>query len=946
LIQDVKNKGNVSEFAPYIDYLYSRNNNDVPSIPSTWSSLGKELLKTIHGPVLDPKDITDTSFFTTCLNNDSGIDYTKFDEEKRQPFEFAYATALSRSRDDKLVPLLDMFNHHGGDKFNVDSSPVHQQKGDDEDNDMKYTSEYINVYAKRDIRMGEQLYINYMECNDEYLRRHEHHLSKLLRDHGFVEDYPQRWSIPTPSHHSNVEENNIQHEIIFDIIQVDDDDTYEIKWEVPAKVPAHPTIVTHLQKELTRIEDIGSFVTETAGNLTSDHERNSCLKYYQSLMIAYKKAIASVEAAIEPSSPPDGDDDNEVLAAFAGDKFKACDDFEALFEEAGGWYHLEGFRSFHQAIDYYYNDETEDACLFLNEYLHACASNRPHYHEVFVHYPAHFLDKVERVLFIGGGDSMVLHEVLKYNDQLELVVGLELDQQVVRTTFNRIGTQPHFDKHDKVEWWFGDAAQTLNVLPTEYYGTFDLVIVDILSEVADSLEVNNEVTIMEAAMMLMKPNGIIVKNEDEGYVPGSTNSSKFTEHVVDVMYYDVPVYCLQTFVIGSNGIDFSKTKPVDHKVPTLYLKNADEFQPQFDTWYTSGIDEDDCKEKKIDDSSKDSVSTNQPFGMTLIIDADKISGVQLDFISGMQQIISKSLTKIGFTEISAFDQELQDGYTLTFILEEGRVTARCFPKKQYCAIDVQLWKSIHKAELAKKELITAIGCEESSVYRVITSGILGAEENDKNDKIGPPPKTNPRSSSTETCTNQSKDKDSSIKSSFTKRKDPTVDFNNATVHSYDSREALEQYFSQDHIGEQSIVRYSIESWNKKTRKEMAILLTGSLTRPLSFISEQWEKQGDDQIKVKENEIGKGLVITVSWSEGNIVVVWDGDDRVDVNIFSLNNSAGATHGILTEAFRRQFGPPHANDDFPRGTGLIVNFEDEIPPPHELGGKRPIPFWAQK
>ena len=944
MIQDVKNKGNVSEFAPYIDYLYSKNNNDVPSIPSTWSSLGKQLLKTIHGPVLEPQDITDTSFFTSCLNNDGGIDYTKFDEDKRQPFEFAYATALSRSRDDKLVPLLDMFNHHGGDKFNVDSSTVHQQKGDDDNKDMKYTSEYINVYAKRDIHMGEQLYINYMECTDEYLRRHENHLSKLLRDHGFVEDYPQRWSIPTPVQRSHFGENNVPHEIIFDIIKVDDD-AYEIKWEAPAEVPAYPTIFAHLQKELTRIEDIGIFVTETAGNLTSDHERTSCLKYYQSLMIAYKKAIASVEAAIE-SSPPIADDNNEVLAAFAGDQFMACNDFEQVFSETGGWYLLDEIRSFNQAIDYYYNEETEDACLFLDEYLHACASNRPHYHEVFVHYPAHFLDKVERVLFIGGGDSMVLHEVLKYNDQLKLVVGLELDQQVVRSTFSRIGTQPHFDKHEKVEWWFGDAAQTLNVLPTEYYGTFDLVIVDILSEVADSLEVNDEVTIMEAAMMLMKPNGIIVKNEDEGYVPGSTNSSKFTEHVVDVMYYDVPVYCLQTFVIGSNEIDFSKMKPVDHKVPTLYLKDADEFQPQFDTWYTSGIEEkEDCQEeKKVDDSSKDSVPTNQPFGMTIIIDADKITGVELDSISGLQQIISKSLTKIGFTEISAFDQELQDGYTLTFVLEEGFVTARCFPKKQYCAIDVQLWKSIHKAELAKKELIAAIGCEESSVYRVITSGVLGVEENDKNDKIGPPPKTNPQRKSTETCTSQSKDKKSSIESSFTKRKDPAVDFINATVHSYDSRAALEQYFSQDSIGEQSIVRYNIEAWDKKTRREMSTLLTGSLTRPLSFISDEWEKQ-DDQIKVTENEIGKGLVITVSWSEGNIVVVWDGYDRIDVNFFALNNSAEATYGVLAQSFGRQFGRPHASDDFPRGTGLIVNFQDEIPP-RELGDKRRIPFWARK
>jgi spermidine synthase len=38
---------------------------------------------------------------------------------------------------------------------------------------------------------------------------------------------------------------------------------------------------------------------------------------------------------------------------------------------------------------------------------------------------------VKRVVFVGGGDSMLLHEVLKYKD-LEIVLGLELDQKVTR----------------------------------------------------------------------------------------------------------------------------------------------------------------------------------------------------------------------------------------------------------------------------------------------------------------------------------------------------------------------------------------------------------------------------------------------------------------------------------------------------------------------------------
>ena len=68
---------------------------------------------------------------------------------------------------------------------------------------------------------------------------------------------------------------------------------------------------------------------------------------------------------------------------------------------------------------------------------------------MIVHYTARFIERVERVLFVGGGDSMLLHEILKY-PTLQKVVGLELDQLVVRSSFRHFGTQPHFD-NDKVE---------------------------------------------------------------------------------------------------------------------------------------------------------------------------------------------------------------------------------------------------------------------------------------------------------------------------------------------------------------------------------------------------------------------------------------------------------------------------------------------------------------
>jgi spermidine synthase len=181
---------------------------------------------------------------------------------------------------------------------------------------------------------------------------------------------------------------------------------------------------------------------------------------------------------------------------------------------------------------------------------------------------------------------MVLHEVLKY-PTLELVVGLELDQIVSRTAFKNFGTQPHWD-NEKVEWWYGNAAESLLLLPNEYYGSFDLVIIDILTSVADALKVNDELNIIDAAMLLMNPNGIVVKNEDEGYIPGS--SSNYTDYSVDLIYHDVPLYCLQAVVVGSNAVNFLNTKPKDHKIETIYLGAVDTFQDHFDSWYNFGME--------------------------------------------------------------------------------------------------------------------------------------------------------------------------------------------------------------------------------------------------------------------------------------------------------------------------------------------------------------------
>ena len=50
------------------------------------------------------------------------------------------------------------------------------------------------------------------------------------------------------------------------------------------------------------------------------------------------------------------------------------------------------------------------------------------------------------------------------------------------------------------------------LLPKDYWQSFDLVLVD-LSETAMSLTVTNELDVFDALALLLKPEGVMVKNE-------------------------------------------------------------------------------------------------------------------------------------------------------------------------------------------------------------------------------------------------------------------------------------------------------------------------------------------------------------------------------------------------------------------------------------------------
>jgi|EP00970_Alexandrium_tamarense_P016583 hypothetical protein len=115
-------------------------------------------------------------------------------------------------------------------------------------------------------------------------------------------------------------------------------------------------------------------------------------------------------------------------------KWSSCND--PYDEEHDDFEEVSVENSLYQKVIFEENLIKEDKCLRLDNTLQQCSSYRPHYHEPFVHQSASYLNEgfmsgVKRVVFVGGGDSMLLHEVLKY-EGLEMVLGLELDQKVTR----------------------------------------------------------------------------------------------------------------------------------------------------------------------------------------------------------------------------------------------------------------------------------------------------------------------------------------------------------------------------------------------------------------------------------------------------------------------------------------------------------------------------------
>lgn len=476
--------GDESRLAPYARYMLAQ---PYGQLPSHWSEPGKAMLNQLLSqdddndgndlPPLAATEWIEQEWKEDCDGSDDVFE------------QHAALLLIQRGWDDIMIPLFDMLSHRNGKWLNTKTDTVHGTG-----------TKPISVRALRDIVAGEEIYTSYNLCEDCGQRHKGYGTPEILRDYGFVEQYPTRWAL--------------KGRFRFTVDQTGPNGEPEIKWLVKKK----PTKTEHIRDALKRLEEFDVNWSSLSSPVPS-HERNTIELYRAALVEALSLALKDLgDLGKEDEKEDCGDSQQCAITTRYDDLGPAedpigygvyiCDTKKSMSFK--GFKKIDKRKSHYQKLYFLKDPKNENVCFDIGDIIQICGSYRPHYHEMVVHYAARFVENVKRVVFVGGGDSMLLHDVLKYPN-LDLVVGLELDQFVTRLSFKHFGTQPHFDD-PRVQWWYGDAAKSLLMLPEEYFGTFDLVLVD-LSETVMSFRVTDGLDIFQALQLLLNPGGVLVKNE-------------------------------------------------------------------------------------------------------------------------------------------------------------------------------------------------------------------------------------------------------------------------------------------------------------------------------------------------------------------------------------------------------------------------------------------------
>ena len=689
LITELK-KGPNSFYAPYTQYLLEL---PMGMQPSAWSDQGKDLLEEIVAyDVLPPVDFV--SWLDVEWKEDCRGDNHPMTEHSAMLF-------LAHSDDDRMTPIADLYNHRNGRWYNTRT---------------EFLVETHEIFASRVIQPGEQIYTSQNTCDHCENRLIDYGTPELLRDYGFVEELPQRWIFQKQGLSFEIDE--------------DENGELQISWFNNTQAPYGSVGFVRAQlRRLRNVVEPDIRRAEEEQNLPP-YELKIIRQYYNAITIAIAKVIEALGYNDDISCTSnlnegdgsceldDGYDDLKEIERKDKLYQHTCD--EEFMREFENYEYTGKIKSVYQELSFYEHKEKGDMCFDLDGTVQVCSSYRPHYHEFMTHFPARYIDTIKRAVFVGGGDSMLLHELLKYPD-IELIVGLELDQEVVRHSLIHFKTQPHFED-DRVQWWFGDATRSLLLLPKDYFGSFDLVLVD-LSETVMSHSVTKDLDMLQTLALLLKPDGIFVKNEQY-----FNKLSTMFDYTIQAYFTNVPWLCDQAYAMGSNRIDFLHPN-VDnlvqgHSIDAMVLEPIQDAGDRF--MHIHHYQKSDARAQGKCGELDKNVKLKRA-GLLLILEAENARGD----LKGekLEHAIEAALTKEGLKLVSQISDATGGKTRIVIVMREGIVVARTWPKQKYCAFDVQMWGHFEKMEPVKVALVDAVGSGSGSTssYRVVVGGLRGID---------------------------------------------------------------------------------------------------------------------------------------------------------------------------------------------------------------------------
>ncbi|KAL7546765.1 hypothetical protein ACHAWF_010098 [Thalassiosira exigua] len=736
--------GAESPYFPYFEYLRATK----PATPSSWSWAGMDLLEKVlkdhgHGygaqlfPPAYPVDWLEDDY-ARCQGGERYVGHAeKFAASwvvQNVVSEYVEGEGEHGGYHADVLPVYDLIAHRGyysREKNAELTDIIRKKKG----------GNTAVVKSTRAIEEGEEIFAP--TCHKEHLMVINEDLMPMyatpdrFRDCGIVEGYPQTWHFRSGA------------DLAFEVDYADDDTGHLAVSEWMGEHPPN-------QRQMSALRDLLSRLTHAKESILSTPDRHPS---HSTVPRVEFDAISSYVAAMEAAmivALRQGDETCEDAATCSlrsfGTRYKSLDDVEhTLYYDDGegdpptcderitmapysdGTFEdVEVIESPYQTLEYVHDESQRNTCLRLDSVIQICDSYRPHYHEMSVHTASRYIEDPKRFLWVGGGDSMLLHEFLKYPN-LELAVGLELDQRVTRSAFQHFGARPHFD-HPKVQWWYGDATKSLVMLPQEYFGSFDLVVVD-LSETVMSFQVTGGLNIMESLTLLLKEDGIFVKNEVY-----FGEFKKMFPQSVQVHWYDNPFVCSQVMVMGSRGIDFMNPELTDHGVDGHLIHRWRNTDDPYHLYHDFGRNDSPlavCDTAM--DQKEEAEQTSSP-GILLILEAEGAS-VDLADPSNLKDAVANSLTKEGFAVESSIISVSPDGnHIVLFVLKEGYIVARAMAKHKYCGFDLHFWSGLEKQERAKDALVAAVGADSSStsVYRIIAGGMFGVSTWEEDKKLRGP----------------------------------------------------------------------------------------------------------------------------------------------------------------------------------------------------------------